>query len=89
MMVPFAVAAQEQPQVQRPILKIGGDYSGLTAEDRNAYCFWSGQLYSVGASFCSRQQTLTTCTEMSGRRPVWVSKDNDKNCDRNPSTTPQ
>ena len=88
-MVPFAVAAQEPQQVQRPILKIGGDYSGLTAEDRGTYCFWAGQLYSIGASFCSRQQTLATCTEVAGRRPVWVNKDNDKNCDRNPSTTPQ
>jgi hypothetical protein len=89
-LIPFAAAAQEQPTTnQRPVLKIIGDYNSLTLEDRNAYCFWAGQLYSVGASFCSRQQTLTSCTEVAGRRPMWVNKDNDKNCDKNPSTTPQ
>jgi hypothetical protein len=89
-LIPFAASAQEQPTTnQRPILKIVGDYNGLTSEDRDTYCFWSGQLYSLGASFCSRQQTLTTCTEVAARRPVWVNKDNDKNCDRNSSATPQ
>ncbi len=84
-----ALAQQEPVQPsQRTTVKIVGDYAGLTADDRNTYCFWSGQLFSIGASFCSRQQTLTTCTEVAGRRPVWVTKDNDKFCDRNPSTTP-
>ena len=87
---PFAATAQEQPATnQRPVLKIIGEYNSLTSEDRNAYCFWAGQLYSLGGSFCSRQQTLTTCTEVAGQRPMWVNKDNDKNCDKNPSTTPQ
>jgi hypothetical protein len=87
--LPWAATAQEQPAVQRPILKITGDPGGLTPEDRTAYCFWAGQLYSIGAAFCSRQQTLITCTEMPGRRPVWVAKENDKFCDRNTSPTPQ
>jgi hypothetical protein len=90
MMFPLAAAAQQEPPaVQRPSLRITGDYVGLTAEDRTSYCFWAGQLYSIGASFCSRQQTLTTCTEVTGRRPAWTSKENDKFCDRNPSLTPQ
>jgi hypothetical protein len=89
MMLPMMAAAQDQtPPAQRPILRITGDYSGLTAEDRNSYCFWAGQLFSIGAAFCSRQQTLTTCTEVAGRRPTWVNKENDKFCDRNVSVTP-
>jgi hypothetical protein len=88
-MLPLAAAGQEQPAAQRPLLRITGDYAGLTAEDRTSYCFWAGQLYSIGASFCSRQQTATTCTEVAARRPVWVSKENDKFCDRNLSQTPQ
>ena len=88
-MLPLAAMAQEQPSPSpRPILRITGDISGLTAEDRNSYCFWAGQLYSIGAAFCSRQQTLTTCTEVAGRRPTWVAKENDKFCDRNASLTP-
>jgi hypothetical protein len=84
-----ALAQQEPSQSsQRTTVKILGDYSGLTAEDRDSYCFWSGQLFSIGASFCSRQQTLSTCTEVAGRRPVWLTKDNDKFCDKNPSATP-
>jgi hypothetical protein len=84
------VAQQPEPQLQsqRPILKITGDY-GLSAEDKATYCFWSGQLYSIGSSFCTRQQTVSTCTATSGGRPIWVTKDNDKFCDRNPSLTPQ
>jgi hypothetical protein len=89
MMLPVVAVAQDQtPPAQRPILRITGDYSGLTTEDRNTYCFWAGQLYSIGAAFCSRQQTLTTCTEVAGRRPAWVNKENDKFCDRNVSVTP-
>jgi len=90
-MLPLVAAAQqEQPTAPRPTsLRLTGDYVGLTAEDRTYYCFWAGQLYSIGAAFCSRQQTLTTCTEVAGRRPAWVAKENDKFCDRNPSLTPQ
>ena len=89
-MLPMAaIAQQEPPAAQRPILRMTGDYAGLTAEDRTSYCFWAGQLYSIGASFCSRQQTLSTCTEVAGRRPVWSAKENDKFCDRNTSQTPQ
>src|SRR5262249_37194378 len=89
-MIPLLAAAQQEPPVpQRPMLRLTGDYVGLTAEDRNSYCFWAGQLYSIGTSFCSRQQTASTCTEVSGHRPVWTSKENDKFCDRNPSLTPQ
>ena len=88
-MVPLvATAQQEPPAAHRPLLRMTGDYTGLTAEDRTNYCFWAGQLYSIGASFCSRQQTLTTCIEVAGRRPIWVSKENDKFCDRNSSLTP-
>jgi hypothetical protein len=88
-MLPLAAAAQEPAAAQRPIVRISGDYAGLTAEDRASYCFWAGQLYSIGASFCSRQQTAITCTEVASRRPTWVSKENDKFCDRNLSQTPQ
>jgi hypothetical protein len=90
-MLPFGVAAQQEqaPQVQRPVLKIVGDIGGLTAEDRQSYCLWAGQLYSIGSSFCSRQQTASTCTEVQNRRPMWVNKENDKFCDKNPSLTPQ
>jgi hypothetical protein len=65
---PLAAAAQEQPTTaQRQKLRLTGDYGWLTLEDRNSYCFWGGELYSIGAAFCSRQQTLTTCTEVAGR----------------------
>ena len=88
-MLPLAAAAQEQPSTAPPPkLRLPGDYGWLTPEDRNSYCFWGGELYSIGAAFCSRQQTLTTCTEVAGRRPTWVSKENDKFCDRNSSLTP-
>ncbi|HZQ00906.1 MAG TPA: hypothetical protein VFB13_15300 [Reyranella sp.] len=87
-LLPLAAMAQEQTS-QRPTLKIVGDLSGLTADDRNSYCLWAGQLFSIGAAFCSRQQTLSTCTEVAGRRPMWISKENDKLCDKNLSATPQ
>jgi hypothetical protein len=83
------VRAQQQ-QEQSPggsVLKVPQIWD-LTPDDKQAYCFWSGQIYSLGASFCSRQQSLLTCTECPGKRPIWVIKDNDKNCDRNPSQTP-
>ena len=88
-LLPIAATSQEQTVLQRPVVRITGDYAGLTNEDRNSYCLWAGQLYSIGASFCSRQQTLTTCSEVAGRRPTWVAKENDKFCDKNPSLTPQ
>jgi hypothetical protein len=64
-------------------------YRGLSADDMNAYCFWNGQLYSLGASFCSRQTSSATCTEAPGKRPIWVIRDNDQLCEKNPSITPQ
>ena len=89
LLFPLATLAQQDPAAgQRPVVRIFGDYSGLTAEDRNSYCFWSGMLYSIGSAFCTRQQTLTTCTEVTGKRPIWVSKENDKFCDRSPSLAP-
>jgi hypothetical protein len=90
LMLPVAASAQQEaPVTPRPVLRITGEYVGLTAEDRTSYCFWAGQLYSIGAAFCSRQQTHITCTEVPGRRPVWSAKENDKFCDRNTSQTPQ
>lgn len=88
-MLPLAASAQQdQTPAQRPILRITGDLGGLTPEDRTSYCLWAGQLYSIGAAFCTRQQSLSTCTEVAGRRPTWVAKENDKFCDRNVSLTP-
>jgi hypothetical protein len=84
------VFAQQQQQDQSPgasVLKVPQIWN-LTPDDKQAYCFWSGQIYSLGASFCSRQQSLLTCTDWPGNRPIWVIKDNDKNCDRNPSLAP-
>jgi len=66
------------------------DYRGLSPDDMKSFCFWAGQVYSIGSAFCTRQQTLTTCTAATGgARPIWVNKENDKACDRNPSLTPQ
>ena len=90
-LVPLGAGAQQEPVQpgQRALVRIGG-YGGLTPEDRANYCLWAGQLFSIGSSFCTRQQTMTTCTDIGTTRPpVWVNKDNDKNCDRNPSWTPQ
>ena len=89
--LPLWASAQQQEQApgQRVIVRTPPDYRGLSPDDLNALCFWAGQPYSVGSAFCSRQQTLTTCTAVSGERPKWISKDNDKLCDRNPSLTPQ
>jgi hypothetical protein len=86
-LLPIGAVAQEAPP-RRTVVRTGSDWNWLTSEDRNAYCFWSGQLFSIGASFCIRQQTVATCTEVAGRRPIWVNKENDKFCDRNPSLTP-
>jgi hypothetical protein len=82
-LVPAVVAAQEVTR------RDAVSYRGLSADDMKAYCFWNGQLFSVGATFCIRQASVATCTEDPGKRPIWVSKDNDKFCDKNPSTTPQ
>jgi hypothetical protein len=80
-----AVASGQETTIVRNAVS----YRGLTADDMNAYCFWNGQLFSVGATFCIRQASVSTCTENPGKRPIWVTKDNDKFCDKNPSTTPQ
>jgi|SRR5471032_543851 hypothetical protein len=65
-------------------------YRGLTPDDMKAYCFWNGQLFSLGASFCIRPSAVTTCTEdRSGGRPTWVSKDNEKSCEKAPTNPPQ
>jgi len=82
-MVPVIAAAQET------VPRNAVSYRGLSADDMKAYCFWNGQLFSVGATFCIRQASVATCTEEPGKRPIWVNKDNDKFCDKNPSTTPQ
>jgi hypothetical protein len=82
-LVPAVVLAQEVTR------RDAVSYRGLSADDMKAYCFWNGQLFSVGATFCIRQASVTTCTEDPGKRPTWVTKDNDKFCDKNPSTTPQ
>ena len=81
--IPLIVAAQET------VPRNAVSYRGLSADDMKAYCFWNGQLFSVGATFCIRQASVATCTEEPGKRPIWVTKDNDKFCDKNPSTTPQ
>ena len=91
-LLPAAVAAQQQEPVQpgqRVIMRPPPDYRGLSPDDLKSLCFWAGEVYSIGAAFCTRQQTLTTCTAASGSRPIWINKDNDKLCDRNPSLTPQ
>jgi hypothetical protein len=82
-MIPVIAAAQET------VPRNAVSYRGLSAEDMKAYCFWNGQLFSVGATFCIRQASVATCTEEPGKRPIWVNKDNDKFCDKNPSNTPQ
>jgi len=83
-----ALAQQQQDQApNQSVLKMAPVFN-LTPEDKQQYCFWAGQLYSLGASFCSRQQSSLTCTDWPGKRPIWVVKDNDKACDKNPSLTP-
>jgi hypothetical protein len=83
LLLPATVMAQDQsPRNAR------SGYRGLTPEDMNAFCFWNGNLFSVGASFCYRQDSSTTCTESPGKRPIWVSKNNDKLCEKNPSVMP-
>ena len=65
-------------------------YRGLTADDMKSYCFWNGQLFSLGASFCIRPSAMTTCTEnRGGGRPIWVSKENEKSCEKASTGPPQ
>jgi hypothetical protein len=85
--LPLGVAAQ-QPEPGQTVLKVPRGYWDLTPDDKNSYCFWAGELFSLGASFCSRQQSSLTCSEWPGKRPIWVIKDNDKACDKNPSLAP-
>jgi hypothetical protein len=85
--LPLSVAAQ-QPEPGQTVLKVPRGYWDLTPDDKNSYCFWAGELFSLGASFCSRQQSTLTCSEWPGKRPIWVIKDNDKACDKNPSLAP-
>ena len=59
-------AQQLLADTEMPLAEITGAYGDLSPEDRNSYCFWAGQLYSIGAAFCSRQQTVATCTEVPG-----------------------
>ena len=87
-MLPLGAGAQQSDTgPSQGVLRMPPAWN-LTPEDKQAYCLWAGQLYSLGSSFCSRQQSSVTCTEWPGKRPIWVVKDNDKACDRNPSLTP-
>lgn len=88
LVLPLGAVAQQDQVPSQNVLKVPPAYGNLTAEDKQTYCFWAGQLYSLGASFCSRQQSSLTCTEWPGKRPIWVVKDNDKACDKNPSLSP-
>ena len=90
--IPLVTTAQEQKPSGAPRDGRGYDgrgYRGLSAEDLNAYCLWNGRLFSIGASFCYRADSSTTCTERASKRPQWVNNNNDKLCEKNPSTTPQ
>ena len=64
-------------------------YRGLTPDDMKSYCFWNGQLFSLGASFCIRPSAVTICTENRGGRPIWVNKDNEKSCEKATTNPPQ
>jgi hypothetical protein len=59
--IPAFATAQEPISNTAP--RDGNGYRGLTADDMNAYCLWNGRLYSVGASFCYRADSSTTCIE--------------------------
>lgn len=85
--IPAVATAQEQNSSAAP--RDGRGYRGLTADDLNAYCLWNGRLYSLGASFCYRADSSTTCIERPGKRPGWANTSNDKLCEKNPSTMPQ
>jgi len=88
LVLPLAAVAQQDQTPAQNLLKVPRGYWDLTPDDKQAYCFRAGELFSLGASFCSRQQSSLTCTEWPGKRPIWVVKDNDKACDKNPSLTP-
>ena len=64
-------------------------YRGLTPDDMKSYCFWNGQLFSLGASFCIRPSAVTICTENRSGRPTWVNKDNEKSCEKATTNPPQ
>ncbi len=85
--MPLGAVAQQDQAPGQSVIKAPPVWS-LTPEDKQAYCFWAGEVFSLGATFCSRQQSSVTCTEWPGKRPIWVIKDNDKACDKNPSLTP-
>ena len=88
LVLPLVASAQQQDQgFSQNVLKVPPAYN-LTPDDKQAYCLWAGELFSLGSTFCSRQQSSLTCTEWPGKRPIWVIKDNDKACDKNPSLTP-
>ena len=86
--LPLGALAQQQDQGPGQSVLKSAPVWNLTPEDKQTYCFWAGEIFSLGASFCSRQQSSVTCTEWPGKRPIWVVKDNDKACDKNPSLTP-
>ena len=88
LVLPLGAAAQQPEPGQNPTVLRVPPVWNLTSDDKQAYCFWAGELYSLGASFWSRQQSSLTCTEWPGKRPIGVVKDNDKACDKNPSLTP-
>ena len=89
LVLPLGAAAQQpEPRFRARTCSGFRRLWNLTPEDKQTYCFWAGQIFSLGASFCSRQQSSLTCTEWPGKRPIWVIKDNDKACDKNPSLTP-
>ena len=86
--LPLGALAQTQDQgTGQGVIKSPPVWN-LTPEDKQQYCFWAGEVFSLGATFCSRQQSSVTCTDWPGKRPIWVIKDNDKACDKNPSLTP-
>jgi len=85
--LPLAAVAQQDQTSSQSVIKAPPAWN-LTPEDKQSYCFWAGEVFSLGSTFCARQQSSLTCTEWPGKRPIWVVKDNDKACDKNPSLTP-
>jgi hypothetical protein len=86
MLLAFPVTAQV-PDPRFDVATTG--YRGLTPEDMKSYCFWNGQLFSLGASFCIRPSAVTVCSANPGGRPIWVNKENEKACERAPTAPPQ
>ncbi len=86
-----SLASPAAAQVPDPRLDVATTgYRGLTAEDMKSYCFWNGQLFSLGASFCIRPSAVTVCSaNTGGGRPIWVNKENEKACERAPTAPPQ